>query len=169
MKIFETFRCSCQILSNSLCQSWNINSIPLESLYLSSVSWKIIPLYFFSSNNVYFPQTELIKMKIFETFEWSGQILSKSLCQYLNKTRLSAKFCIPLQFHERLLLCTFLAQAIYTLLKRSSLKSTFLDFPLLLGSYFVKFLMPILKKQLDNSPNLVPLFSFMKDYCSVLF
>ena len=33
-----------------------------------------------------------------------------------------SKFCIPLQFHERLFLCSFLAQTIYTLLKRSPLK-----------------------------------------------
>ena len=52
-------------------------------------------------------------------------------CQipYLNfemKSRFLSKFCIPLQFHERLFLCTFLAQTIYTLLKRSSLKWKFL-------------------------------------------
>ena len=32
------------------------------------------------------------------------------------------KFCIPLQFHERLYLSTVLSQLIYTLLKMSSLK-----------------------------------------------
>ena len=36
--------------------------------------------------------------------------------------RFLSKFCISLQFHQRLLLCTFLAQAIYTLLRRSPLK-----------------------------------------------
>ena len=36
------------------------------------------------------------------------------------------KFCIPLQFHERLFLCSFLTEAIYTLLKRSPLKWKFL-------------------------------------------
>ena len=35
---------------------------------------------------------------------------------------LLSKFWIPLQFHERLLLCTFLAKTIYTLLIRSPLK-----------------------------------------------
>ena len=84
MKIFETFKCSDQNLSNSLCQFWNDKSIPLQILYPSSVSWKIIPLYFFSSNNIYFAQKEPIKMKIFETFECSGQILSNSLCQFWN-------------------------------------------------------------------------------------
>ena len=47
-------------------------------LCISSVSWKIIPLYFFSSSNIYFAQTGPIKVKIFETFECSGQNLSNS-------------------------------------------------------------------------------------------
>ena len=79
MAIFESFECSGQILSNSLCQFWNDKSIPLQILYLSSVSWKISPLYFFSSKDIYFAQKELIKMKIFETFECSGKILLNSL------------------------------------------------------------------------------------------
>ena len=82
--IFETFECSGQILSNSLCQFWNDKSIPLQIVYLSSVSLKISPLYFFSSNSIYFAEKELIKMTTFETFECSGQILSNSLCQFWN-------------------------------------------------------------------------------------
>ena len=78
IKILETFQCSVQILSNSLCQFWNKKSIPLQILYPSSVSWKIIPLYFFCSNNIYFAQKEPIKMQIFETFDCSGQILPHS-------------------------------------------------------------------------------------------
>ena len=84
MTIFETFECSGQILSNSLCQFWNDKLIHLQILYPSSVLWKIIPLYFFSSKNIYFAEKEPIKMTIFETFERSGQILSNSLCQFWN-------------------------------------------------------------------------------------
>ena len=84
VKIFETFECSGQNLLISVCQFWNDKSIPLQILYPSSVSWKITPLYFFSSNNIYFAQKEPIKMKIFETFECSGQNLSNSLCQFWN-------------------------------------------------------------------------------------
>ena len=69
MKIFETFECLGQNLSNFLFQFFNGKSIPLQILYLSSVSWKIIPLYFFSSSNIYFAQKEPIKMKIFEVFK----------------------------------------------------------------------------------------------------
>ena len=83
-KIFETFKCSGQILSNSLCQFWNDESIPLQILYPSPVSRKITPLYFLSSNNIYFAQKEPIKVKLFETFGCSVQILSNSLCQFWN-------------------------------------------------------------------------------------
>ena len=96
MKFFKTFKCSGQILSNSLCQFWNDNSIPLQILYLSSVSWKVIALWFFSSKNIHFARKEPIKMKFFETFG-------------------------------------------------------------VLGSNFVKFLMSILKQQVDSSPNFVSL------------
>ena len=84
MKMFETFKCSGQISSNSLCHFWNDKSIPLQILYLSSVSWKIIPLYFFSSNNTYFAQKEPIKVEIYETFECLDQILLNSLYQFWN-------------------------------------------------------------------------------------
>ena len=95
MKIFETFECSGQILSNSLCQFWNDKSILLQILYPSSVSWKITPLYFFSSNNIYFAQKEPIKMKIFETFECSGQNLSNFLCQFWKNTSIPLQILNP--------------------------------------------------------------------------
>ena len=119
MKIFEIFECLGQILSNSSCQFWNNESIPFQILYPSSVSWKIIPLYFFSSKNIYFAQKEPIKMKVFEILACSGQILSNSLFEFWNEESIPLKFCIPLQFHQRLLLCTFLAKTTYSLLIRS--------------------------------------------------
>ena len=72
MKIFETFECSGQNLSNSLCQFWNDESIIPQILY-PPVSWRITPLYLFNSNYIYFAHKEFIKVKIFETFEHSGQ------------------------------------------------------------------------------------------------
>ena len=122
MKMFETFECLSQILLNSFCQFWNNESLPLQILYPSSVSWKITPLYFFSSNNIYFAQKEPIKMKIFETFERSGQNLSNSLRQFLNDKSIPHQILYP----SSISLCTFLAQTIYTLLKRSKLKWKFL-------------------------------------------
>ena len=52
----------------------------------------------------------------------------KFLVNFLTTSQFLFKFCIPLQFHERLFLCIFLAQTIYTLLKRSPLKWKFLRF-----------------------------------------
>ena len=125
MKIFETFECSGQNLSNSLCQFWNDKSIPLQILYPSSVSWKITPLYFFSSNNVYFAQKEPIKVNIFETFECSGQNLSTSLCQFANNMSIPLQILYPSSVSQKIN-STFLAQTIYTFLKRRPLKWKFL-------------------------------------------
>ena len=66
MNIFETFKSLGQNLSLFLCKFWNDESIPLQILYPTYVSWKITPLYFFSSKNIYFSQKEPIKMKIFQ-------------------------------------------------------------------------------------------------------
>ena len=101
VNIFETFKCSGQTLPNPLSQLWNDKPIPLRILYPSSVSWKISPLYFFSSNNIYFAQKEAIKVKIFETFEYSGQICQILYANFERTSRFPSKFCIPLQFHER--------------------------------------------------------------------
>ena len=100
VKIFEVFEGSGQNLSNSLCQSWSDKSIPLWILHPTSLSWKITPLYFFSSNNIYFAQKESIKEKLFETFNCSDQNLSNSYASFETTSRFLSKFCIPPQFHE---------------------------------------------------------------------
>ena len=101
VKMFETFKCSGQNLSNSLCQFWNDKSIPLQILYPYSISWKITPLHFFSSNNIYFAQKEHIKMKIFEPFKCSDPNLSNSSCQLWNDKSISLQilchFSLPWQ------------------------------------------------------------------------
>ena len=84
VKISETFECSGQNLSNSLCQFWNDKSIPLQTLHPSSVSWKITLMYIFSLNNIYFAQKKPIKVKQFETFKCSDENFSNSLCQFWN-------------------------------------------------------------------------------------
>ena len=85
VKLCETFEWSGQNFSNSLCQPWSDRSIPLQILYPYLVSWKISPLYFFSSNNVYSAQKEPIKATICETFfECSCKNSSNSSCQLWN-------------------------------------------------------------------------------------
>ena len=62
------------------------------------VSWKITPLYFFSSSNIYFSQKELIKMKIFQTFEWLGQNFSNFFCQFWSNTSIPLQILYPSSF-----------------------------------------------------------------------
>ena len=135
MKISETFECSGQILSNSLCQFLHNKVIPLQILYPSSVSWKIILLYFFSSRNIYFAQKEPIKMKSFENFKCSGQFFSNSSCQFWNVKSIPLQTLYPFSVSWKVIPLYFLSQTIYTLLKRSSLKWQFLR----LSSAQVKF------------------------------
>ena len=84
---------------------------------------EILLLYTFLAHTIY---TLLIRSPL----NWKSLRLKSAqakICQisYANfetTSRFLSKFCIPLQFHERLFLCTFLAQTIYTLLNRSPLK-----------------------------------------------
>ena len=76
-------------MSNSLHQFWNNESIPLQILYPSLVSWKKAPLYFFISNNIYFAPKEHIKIKIFENFKWVGQNSSNSSSQFWSDKSIS--------------------------------------------------------------------------------
>ena len=130
MKIVETFECSDQNLSNFLCQFQYDKSIPLQVLYPSSVSWKIIRLYFFSSNSIYFAQLKRssLKWKLLRLLSAQIKICQISYVNFNMTSRFLSKFCITLQFHERLFACTVLAQKIYTLFKRSPLKWKFWDF-----------------------------------------
>ena len=80
----------------------------------------------FSSNNIYFAQKESIKVKVLETFECSGQNLSNSFCQFWNGNSIPVQILHPYSISSEINPLHFLAQAIYTLLKRSTLKWNFL-------------------------------------------
>ena len=127
MKIFDTFERWGHNLSNSLCQFWNDESIPLQILYPSSVSCNIIPRYFFTSNVMYFAEKEPIEMKFFETFECSGQILSNLLCQFWNNEFIPVEILYPSSVSWEItpLYFFFSSNNIYTLLERSLLKWKF--------------------------------------------
>ena len=84
-------------------------------------------------------------------------------------SRFLSNFCIFLQFHKRLFLCNFLSSNnIYFAQKQPVKRKNFWDFGVL-GSNFVKFLMPILKREVASSPIFVSFSSFIKDYSSVVF
>ena len=69
---FDTFECSGENLQNSSCHFPSNKSVFLQILHYSSMLWNIPHMYFFSSNNTYFAQKEPVKVKIFETFEYSS-------------------------------------------------------------------------------------------------
>ena len=82
-------------VSNSSCHFPNHKSVFLQILHYTLVSLNIAPLYFFSWNIIYFGQMQPIKVKIFETFEFSSQNSSNSWCQFWNDKS------IPIQiFHH---------------------------------------------------------------------
>ena len=62
---FDTFRSSGENLPNFSSLFSNQKSFFLQNLHNPSVSWKITPLYFCSSNNMYFGHKEPIKTQLF--------------------------------------------------------------------------------------------------------
>ena len=123
----DFWTCSGVNLPNSSCHFWKYKSVFLQILYQCSVSSKITPLYFFSSNILYFGQKQLIKVQIFEIFECSDENLSNSSCHWLFnviKDNSSVLFKV-----EGYILCT----------KGTNQSSNFGDF-WMLGSKFTKFL-----------------------------
>ena len=148
-KIFETFECSGQILSNSLCQFWNGKSIPFQILYPSSVSWKIILLFCTCLAQTIYTllKRSALKWKFFRFSRARVKFYQIPYANFETTSPLLSKFCNPLQFHERLFLCTFLAQTIYTLLNSSSNFASFfivmthnssVDFKLILFLLWIK-------------------------------
>ena len=123
---FDTLKCSGKNLLNSSCHFPSNKSVFLQILDHSSLSWMITPLYFFSSNNIHFAKKAPNKVKIFETFERSGQNLSNSLCQFWNDKSIPFQILYPSLIQWKIAPLYFLAQKIYTLLKRRLLKWQFL-------------------------------------------
>ena len=67
----------------------------------------------------------------FQIYECSNEGSPNSSCQFCTRTQGQGlfKFCITVQCHKIQLFCNFLAQTLYTLVKRNPLKCKFLNFP----------------------------------------
>ena len=63
-----------------------------------------------------------LKWKFLRLLSAEDKICQVPYANFERTSRFLPKFCIRLQFHEKLLLCTFLAPTIYSLLIRSPLK-----------------------------------------------
>ena len=83
-------------------------------------------LYSFLAQTIYtLLKRSPLKWKLFRLLSTQVKIWQIIYVNFEMTSRFLSKFCILHQFYKRLLLCTFLAQTIYTLLKRSPLKGTF--------------------------------------------
>ena len=92
---FDTCKCFGESLIHFSSLFSNHTSVFLQILHISSVSRKITPLYFCSSNNIYFAKKEPNKVKVFETFKYSGHYLSNSLCQFWNDKSIPLQILHP--------------------------------------------------------------------------
>ena len=164
---FDTFECSGEILPNSWCHFPNGKSIPLKILYPSSVSWKIALLYFFSSNNIYFAQKEPLKVKMVWDFWVLRSKPVKFLMSILNEKSVPFQILYPSSVSRKITPLYFFSSNNIYFVQKDPIKVKLWHFQVL-RSKFLKFLVSILKRQIYSSPNILSLFSFMKDISSVL-
>ena len=93
---FDTFKCSGENLPSFSSIFSNHKSVFLQNLHNSAVSWKIIPLYFCSSNNIYFGLKEPIKTNFLD-FRVLGSKFVKFLMSIL---KLVSAIFLKLKIHQ---------------------------------------------------------------------
>ena len=69
-------------LQNSSCHFRKYKSVFLQILHQSSLESNITPLYFFSSNIIYYGQKQPIQVQIFKIFKCSTHNISNYSCQF---------------------------------------------------------------------------------------
>ena len=95
----ETFKCSGENLSNFSCVFSNHWSLFLQNLHNSSVSLKTTPLYFFSSNSIYFGHKKPIKKKILD-FSSARVKFCVVHVNFKTTSQFLLNFCIILHCHD---------------------------------------------------------------------
>ena len=97
--IFNTIKCSGENLPifSSLFSSHK--SIFLQKLHVSSVSLKITPLYFCSSNNIYFGQRSQLKHNVFRLSSAWVKICQIPHVNFQATSQFFFKLCITLPCH----------------------------------------------------------------------
>ena len=103
MKVFlqhsnlETFKWSGKNLPNSSCPFPNYKSFFHEIFYHSLVSCKITPLYFFSSNSIYFAQEKSIKVEFLRLLSaWVKICQTPHVSFFLKKVSSTPNFALLL-------------------------------------------------------------------------
>ena len=103
---FDTFKCSGKNLPNFSRHFSNHKSVFLQNLRNSSVSRKITPLYFCSSNIIYFCHKEPIKTNFLD-FRVLRSKFVKFLMSILKRQFSSSSICVFLHCHDAKLPCKF--------------------------------------------------------------
>ena len=147
------------ILKWQVSSSWIFVSLFIVMTHNSTVDLKLIHFLFWTKRSY--------QSSKFDTFKCSDENLQNSTCHFQPTSQFFFKFCITLQCHEKWLLCTFLAP-IHNLLKRSPLKWKSLR---LLSTQVKICQIPYTNFETTSQflSKFVSLFSFMKDYSSVVF
>ena len=96
---FENFGCSGENMPNSSCHFPNHKSACLQIFHHTLVSWNIAPLYFFSSNVIYFDHKQPIKVSIIETFKFLSQTRQILYVSFETASQFIFRFLIILQCH----------------------------------------------------------------------
>ena len=124
-----------------------------QILYHCPVSWKINPLYFFSSNLIYFLQKKATEVQVFRLPTARVKIHRISYVTFRTKSQFSFKVWTTLQCNVRSFFCTFLAETLYALDKSNTSMCKFPDLQLLKLN-FTKFLMSFFKPKVNVSSKL---------------
>ena len=161
MQIFDTFKCSSQNLSNSLCQFWNDKWIPLQILHHSPLSWKRTPLYFLPQTLHILVKSSPLKCKYFSFLIARLEIYQIPYVNFELTSQFFFKSCIILHSHDTQLLCNFLAHVFSILDKRILSKSQFWHFQVFWWK-FAKFTMSFSKPQVSLSSNFAWPFSVIQ-------
>ena len=155
-------------LPNSSCHFSKHKSVFLQILHQSSVPSNITPLYFFSSNIIYFGQKSQLKSKFFRFSSARVKIPQIPHVNFKMTSQFLFNFCIIPHCHDTQLFCTFYAHTFSILDKRVPWKSQFRHFPVLWWK-FAKVLMSFSNPQVSFSSNFASLSSVMKYNSSALF
>ena len=125
--------------------------------------------YTFLAQTIYtWLKTRPLKWKFLRLSSAQVKICEISSVNFEATRRFLSKFCISFQVHERLFLCTFLVQRIYTSLKRSPLTGKFFEIFEWSGQILWKSFCKFWKEESIPLHILYPSSSSMKDYSSVL-
>ena len=98
---FDIFKCSVENMPNFSNLFSNRKSVFLQNFYISLVSWKITPLYFCSSNNIYTLVTRSqLKQKFFRLSSARVKICGVLHVNFKTTSQFLFNFCIIFHCHD---------------------------------------------------------------------